>query len=92
MLFMEFATRTWTEPGETKIVSGKKIVLPGETKKEIMRVVRTRPGGVWKGESTTDVKVRVPFPDKTVIPRIGGWSELSKVYDEAVATLTGEKK
>ena len=92
MLFMEFATKTWTEPGPTKMVAGKKITLPGETKKEITRVLRTKPGGVWKGESTTDVKVRVPFPDKTVVPRIGGWPALAKVYDEAIATLTGEKK
>jgi hypothetical protein len=90
MLFLEFAVRSWTEPGETKVVAGKTITLPGEPRKENVRHLRTKPGGVWKGESTSDVKVRVPFPDKVIIPRVGGWGVLTKAYDEAVATLTGK--
>lgn len=92
MLFMEFASRTWTESGVKKTVRGKTIEIPGKTKKEVIRVLRTIPGGVWKGETTNDVKVRVPFPDKTVVPRKGGWASLSQAYEAAVQELTGEKR
>lgn len=36
----------------------------------------------------SDVKVRVPFPDSTEIPRLAGWDVVSKVYGEAIKTLT----
>ena len=92
MLFMEFATKTWTEPGIKKVVKGRTIEIPGDTRKEVIRVLRTVPGGIWKGETTNDVKVRVPFPDKTVVPRKEGWASLSQAYEAAVQELTGEKR
>lgn len=92
MLFIEFATRRWTEKGTTKTIPGGKVIkIPGEEKKETTRVLRTLPGGVWKGETSNEVKTRVPFPDKAVVPKIGGWASLTQAYESAVQELTGEK-
>ena len=90
MLYMEFATNTTALPGKTTVVKGKTIQLPGTTRQETVRVLRTKPGGVWKGEQTANVKVRVPFPDKTVVPRLKGWEAVSRAYEEAVTTLIGD--
>lgn len=92
MLFMEFAVKSWTEPETTKIIAGKKITIRGDNRQENVRVLRTTPAGVWTGESSNEVKVRVPFPDKTVVPRTGGWAAFARTYDAAVLTLTGETK
>lgn len=88
MMFMEYHTKTVLGPKVTKVVAGKKVVLPQTSHQEICRVLKTKPGGLWKGETTNDVKVRVPLPDATEIPPIGGWDVFTKVYDEAVKTLT----
>jgi hypothetical protein len=88
MAFVDPATSTKAAPTRTKMVGGKAIELPGKIKLEPIRVLRTFPGGLWKGESTGDIKVRVPLPDKTELPKVGGWDILTKVYDEAITTLT----
>jgi hypothetical protein len=88
MMFMEFATRTVQGPSTSRTVGGKKVTLPGEITQEECRILKTKPGGLWKGETTSEVKVRVPFPDATEIPRLAGWDVVTKVYDEAIETLT----
>jgi hypothetical protein len=88
MMFMDYFTKNIKGPLIKKVIKGKTVSIPGEMKQEIWRVLKTKPGGLWKGESTSDVKVRVPFPDSTEIPRLGGWNVVTKAYDEAVKTLT----
>lgn len=88
MMFMGYQTKVIQGEPITKVVKGKKITLPGKTSKERQCVLKTKPGGLWEGESTDEVKVRVPFPDSTEIPRLGGWSVVTNVYNEAIKTLT----
>jgi hypothetical protein len=92
MMFMEYHTKTTTTPAPPKIVKGKPIPRPPVTKKQTIRVLKTKPGGLWKGESTDDIKVRIPLPDSLEVPRIGGWEAFSHAYAEAIETLTGTKK
>jgi hypothetical protein len=88
MMFMEYHTKTVTGEPTTRTVKGKKITIPGETRREECRILKTKPGGLWKGETTNEVKVRVPFPDATEIPRLAGWEVVDQVYSEAIKTLT----
>ncbi len=88
MMFLDFYTKTIKGEPATRVIKGKKIVIPGESHQEIWRVLKIKPGGLWKGETTSDVKVRVPFPDSTEILRLGGWDVVTTVYNEAVKTLT----
>ncbi len=90
MMFLDPATRTVKGPATTltpKSGKGKVIVIPGTITQEACRVLKTKPGGLWKGETTSDIKVRIPFPDKTEVPRTGGWNVFTAVYDTAVKTL-----
>lgn len=67
-----------------RIIEGKK-----ETTTVECRYLGTKPGGLWRGGETTDVKVRVPLPETIKIPQIGGFGEFVKAYDEAVRKLVG---
>ncbi len=88
MMFLEYHTKS--VPGEAKTVtlSGKTRIIPGTPTQVECRILKTKPGGLWRGETTNEVKVRVPFPDSTEIPRLAGWDVVSSVYDEAIKTLT----
>lgn len=88
MMFMEYHTKVVAGDPIVKVVGGKEIVIPGKAEKEESRILKTKPGGLWKGETTNEVKVRVPFPDSTEIPRLGGWNVVTNVYNEAIKTLT----
>lgn len=91
MVFVDYGTSTEAAPTYTKVVAGKTIEIPGKVDLKPVRVLRTFPGGLWKGEQTGDIKVRVPLPDKTELPKVGGWSTLTEVYDKAIETLTHQK-
>ncbi len=88
MMFMEYHTKS--VPGEAKTITlnGKSRVIPGTPTQVECRILKTKPGGLWRGETTNEVKVRVPFPDATEIPQIGGWKVVSSAYDVAIKTLT----
>lgn len=89
MMFMGYSTRIIKGEPTTKTVKGKKISIPGESRKELCCLLKVKPGGLWsEGESTDEAKVRVPFPDSTEIPRLAGWDVVTKAYDEAIKTLT----
>lgn len=88
MMFMEYHTKTVKGEPVTKTIAGKAITILGESHQEVCRILKTKPGGLWKGETTNDVKVRVPFPDSTEIPRLAGWDVVTSVYGEAIKTLT----
>ena len=88
MMFMEYHTKVVQDEPIVKSIGGKEVSLPGKTRKEECRILKTKPGGLWKGETTNEVKVRVPFPDSTEIPRLVGWSVVTNVYNEAIKTLT----
>ncbi|KKN58739.1 hypothetical protein LCGC14_0549170 [marine sediment metagenome] len=88
MLFVEHGIQTVKGPEETKIVGGKAIRKPGKMRTLRVRKLKTRPGGLWQGGDTNDVKVRVPFEEEYVLPKMGGWDFLNEAYQEAVARLT----
>lgn len=88
MMFMEYHTKMVTAESTVRTIAGKKVTIPGGTSQEVCRILKTKPGGLWKGETTNDIKVRVPFPDSTEIPRLAGWDVVTKVYAEAIETLT----
>lgn len=92
MMFMDWHTITTRGEPTTRIIAGEKKTIPGATSQELGVILKTKPGGLWKGETTGDVKVRVPFPDSTEIPRLAGWEVVTKVYGEAIETLTGAKR
>lgn len=91
MMFLEYHTKTI--PGKpttfTPKGGGKTMTVPGTPTQEECRILKTKPGGLWRGETTNEVKVRIPFPDSTEIPRLAGWNVVSSVYDGAIKTLTG---
>jgi hypothetical protein len=91
MMFLEYHTKTITPEPTIRVIAGKEKPIPGTPTQEVCRVLKTKPGGLWKGETTNDVKVRVPFPDSTEIPRLAGWNVVTKVYGEAIETLTKGK-
>lgn len=91
MMFMGRQTKTVKGEPTTRTIKGRKVTIPGEIKQVECRVLKTKPGSLWSGETSDEIKVRVPFPDATEIPRLAGWDVVSKVYGEAVATLTGRQ-
>lgn len=93
MMFMEYHMKS--VPGKAKtftqtkgLDTPKTITIPGTPTQVECRILKTKPGGLWRGETTNEIKVRIPFPDATEIPRTGGWKVVSSVYDEAIKTLT----
>ena len=92
MLFVEHGVETVTGEKEIKVVKGKRIEKPGA--KEIVKVrkLKTRPGGLWQGGDTNDVKVRVPIRDEMTLPKVGGWNLLAEAYEDACRLLTTGKK
>lgn len=90
MMFLEYHTKSI--PGKvitfTSKTGGKPLTVPGTPTQVECRILKTKPGGLWRGETTNEVKVRIPFPDSTEIPSFDGWKVLSSVYDEAIQTLT----
>ncbi len=91
MLFTEHGVDVIKGPKEVKIVKGRKITKPGQTTTVECRKLKTRPGGLWQGGNTNDVKVRVPIEDEIILPELGGWDLFTKAYEDAVAILTKEK-
>jgi hypothetical protein len=92
MMFMDWHTVTTRGEPTTRVIKGEEKTIPGVASQELGIILKTKPGGLWKGETTSDVKVRVPFPDSTEIPRLAGWDVVTKVYGEAIETLTGAKR
>ncbi len=87
MLFVEHGIQTTKGPDEVKIVGGKRISKPGKMTTSKVRKLKTRPGGLWQGGDTNDVKVRVPLHEEYVLPKLGGWDFLDSAYKEAVGRL-----
>jgi len=78
--------------GKEKLVGGKTIEKPGKTTVEKVRKLKTKPGGLWQGGDTNDVKVRVPIADELILPKVGGWDLFTKAYEDAISILTQEKR
>lgn len=92
MMFVEKGIVTVVGPATIKTVNGKKLEKPGKRENKKVRKLKTSPGGLWMGGETTDVKVRVPLPEEMVLPELGGWDMFVSAYNDAVASLQGEKK
>lgn len=88
MLFVEHGSETVVGEKEYKILNGRKIEKKGKTTTKKVRKLKTRPGGLWQGGDTNDVKVRVPLPNEIILPRLAGWDCLDEAYKGAVALLT----
>jgi len=91
MLFVERSTRQDKEPDTVRMVGDKKIMLPGKTITIPCRILKTSPGGLWEGDTTDEIKVRIPLENRIDLPETGGWDALSQAYDRAVSILTKEK-
>lgn len=92
MMFVEHGIEKVPGGKEVTVVRGKKIERPGKAKLEKVRKLKTRPGGLWQGGDTNDVKVRVPLPEQMILPKVGGWNLLTKAYEKATKLLTqGDK-
>ncbi len=92
MLFVEHGVETVVGKKEIKVVGGKRIEKPGATKIVRVRKLKTKPGGLWQGGDTNDVKVRVPIKDEMILPQVGGWDLFTKAYEDACRLLTLEKQ
>lgn len=92
ILFTENGVQSITGEPIVKIVKGKRIEKPGKPENRRVKKLKTRPGGLWMGGDTADVKVRVPLPEEMVLPHAKGWDMFVSAYDEAVKTLQGETK
>lgn len=92
MLFVEHGIMSVPGKDTTSVVGGKRITKRGKPTSVPVRKLRARPGGLWMGGVTDDVKVRVPLPEEIVLPKVGGWYTLGAAYDEAVKTLVEEKQ
>lgn len=92
MLFVEHGVQTVTGPKEVRVVKGKRLEKPGVTTTEKVRKLKTKPGGLWQGGDTNDVKVRVPIADELILPKVGGWGLFTEAYGDAIRVLTQEKK
>jgi energy-coupling factor transporter ATP-binding protein EcfA2 len=93
MLFVEHGVETIPGRGkEVVLPDGKKIVKPGKSEVRKVRKLKTRPGGLWQGGDTNDVKVRVPLAEEMILPKVGGWDLFAGAYEDATKLLTeGEK-
>lgn len=90
-LFLQRGTEVITTEGtERELPGGRKLRGTPVTKTLDCRQITTKPGGLWKGGETSDVKVRVPLPESFKIPPIGGFGVFADVYGEAVKKLIGE--
>lgn len=92
MLFVEHGVRQVQGPKEVQVVKGKRITKPGKIELVKCRKLKTRPGGLWQGGDTNDVKVRVPIQDEMILPKVGGWDLFTKGYEDACEVLTMEKQ
>lgn len=88
VLFVEHGMEKVAGAETVKLVGGREIKKSGKTTMKRVRKLKTRPGGLWQGGDTNDVKVRVPLPDEIILPKLGGWGVLDEAYKEAVETLT----
>lgn len=88
MLFIEHGVDQIPGKDEVKVVNGKKIKKKGKPTIAKVRKMKTRPGGLWQGSETNDVKVRVPLKDELILPKVGGWEIFAKAYGDAVSVLT----
>jgi hypothetical protein len=92
MLFVEHGVDVVKGPKEVKVVKGKRLEKEGKTESVKVRKLKTRPGGLWQGGDTNDVKVRVPIADELILPKVGGWDLFTKAYEDAIGLLTQEKQ
>jgi len=90
MMFIEHGIQTIREPDTFKTIAGKKVKVPGKSVNQKVRKLKTRPGGLWQGGTTNDVKVRVPLKDEYILPKLGGWDLFTEAYEEACNLLTTE--
>jgi hypothetical protein len=92
MLFVEHGVEVVPGKKEIKIVNGKKIEKSGKTTTRGVQKLKTRPGGLWQGGGTTDIKVRVPLVEEIILPKVGGWDTFAKAYEDATKLLVeGDK-
>jgi len=92
MMFVEHGIQVVTGSSEVKIVNGKRIEKPGKTTTVPVRKLKTRPGGLWQGGDTNDVKVRIPLPSELILPPLRGWDLFVEVYNEASRALIDRTK
>jgi hypothetical protein len=87
MLVLERGQRTIEVPPKEKVVEGRKITIPSKSRVEKCVFLRTEAGTLSGGDSTEEVKSRLPIPDRLVIPEKAAWDALSHAYEEAAAKV-----
>lgn len=88
MMFIEHGIQVVPGKMVPVIVGARTINKPGKSTNQRVRKLKTRPGGLWQGGSTNDVKVRVPLKNEYILPKVGGWGLFAEAYEEACNLLT----
>jgi hypothetical protein len=93
MLFLERGVESSHEADQRVTIRGKEIVKKGRPVITPVRRLKAEPGGLWHGQGaeTNDVKVRVPIQSGIILPKVGGWDQFTKAYEDAVSVLTGDR-
>ena len=96
MLFIERGEEIIEQPPQKKKIKGQFVEIPQPAERRACRWLLAKPGGLWKKGETDEIKVRVPMPEKIILPNNRyGWDVLGEAYDEAVnlleSSLTKEK-
>ena len=86
-LFVESGVELVTPPPIVRVVNGKRHEKPQPPEPRPARFLKTAPGGIWHGAEATELKIRVPLPDRIKLPQRGGFETFSKAYDAAVVKL-----
>jgi len=87
IVFVEHGVQIVEGEPTVKVVGGKRIKKAGKRQTVKVRKLKTRPGGLWQGGESNEVKVRVPLDDEMVLPERGGWDMFTAAYDRAVESL-----
>lgn len=86
-LFVESGVQLVTPPPTIKMVKERKIETVHPPVPIPCRFLKTAPGGIWKGAEATELKVRIPLPDRIKLPQLNGFGTFSDAYNVAVSQL-----
>lgn len=90
-LFVESGVEIVTPPVVRRVVKGQTIEKPQPPEARPCRYLKTAPGGIWRGTEATELKVRVPLPDRIKLPQLGGYEVFASAYLRAVEQLMEKK-
>lgn len=90
-LFVESGVEVVPQPPTFREVKGRKIETVHAPIPVPCRFLKTAPGGIWRGGEATELKVRVPLPDRIKLPQLGGYDAFASAYLRAVEQLMEKK-